>query len=94
MDFQTQTFMNYEVWLKMKQEEFSKNGYDQVTIEDLWKYCNTFLWKHIRPERYHEEVKAIMGIGLNDYFNYASLEAQVYNVSSLDEMDFGDILRS
>ncbi len=78
----------------MKQEQFSKNGYDQVTIEDLWKYCLTFLWKNFRPERYHEEVKAIMDIELNDYFNYASLEAQVYNVTSLEDMDFNDILGS
>lgn len=92
MGYQSQAFFNYEVWLRMKQEEFSRNGYNEVTIEDLWKYCNTFLWKHIRPERYHEEVKAIMAIGLNDYFNFASLEAQVYNVSSLDEMKLDDIL--
>ncbi|SFK53644.1 Post-transcriptional regulator [Marinilactibacillus piezotolerans] len=92
MGYQTQAFFNYETWLRMKQEEFLKNGYDQVTVEDLWKYCNTFLWKHARPERYHEEVKAIMEIKVNDYFNFASLEAQIYNVSSLDEMELNDIL--
>ncbi|WP_256864645.1 post-transcriptional regulator [Marinilactibacillus piezotolerans] len=92
MDYQQQSFFNYEIWLRMKQEEFSMHGYDQVTVDDLWKYCNTFLWKHSRPERYHQEVKAIMDITLNDYFNFASLEAQVYNVSSLDEMELEDLL--
>ena len=32
-----------------------------------------------------------MAIEPNDYFTYASLKAQVYNVSSLDEMDLNDL---
>lgn len=90
--FQTHDFFRYEVWLEIKKEEFSDNGYDQVTTEDLWNYCVKFLWKHHRPPRYHEEVKDIMTIEPNDYFNYASLEAQVYNVSSLEDMQLDDLL--
>jgi hypothetical protein len=33
-----------------------------------------------------------MSIEPNDYFNFASLEAQVYNVSSLEEMQLDDLL--
>lgn len=89
----SQGFFRYEVWLQIKQEEFSENGYEQVTTEDLWNYCVNFLWKNHRPERYHEEVRMIMAIELNDYFNFASLEAQVYNVSSLDDMHIEDLLK-
>lgn len=85
-------FFRYEVWLQIKQKEFAKNGYEQVTIEDLWNYCVKFLWKNHRPERYHEEVRSIMAIEPNDYFNFASLEAQVYNVSSLEDMQLDDLL--
>ncbi len=81
----------YEVWLNLIKDSFAAQGYKKVTIEDLWDYCVSFLWKRKRPERYHEEIKDIMAIEPNDYFTYASLKAQVYNVSSLDEMNLEDL---
>lgn len=89
---QSSEFDRYELWLQKKQKEFKKNGYDQVSVEDLWEYCTDFLWKHQRPERYYQEVEGIVSIQLNDYFNYASLKAQVYSISSLDEMELDDLL--
>lgn len=77
----------YEVWLNIIKDSFAKQGYQEVTTEDLWEFCVNHLWKHKRPTRYFEEVRDIMAIEPNDYFTYASLKAQVYNVSSLDEMD-------
>ena len=77
----------YEVWLNIIKDSFAKQGYNEVSTDDLWEYCQQFLWKHKRPERYFGEVRDIMAIEPNDYFTYASLKAQVYNVSSLDEMD-------
>ena len=81
----------YEVWLNIIIDSFAKQGYKEVTTEDLWEFCLGFLWKHKRPARYFEEVRDIMAIEPNDYFTYASLKAQVYSVSSLDEMDFNDL---
>lgn len=83
--------VKYEVWLNIIKDSFAKQGYNVVTTEDLWEYCQNFLWKHKRPARYFEEVRDIMAIEPNDYFTYASLKAQVYNVSSLDEMDLHDL---
>lgn len=77
----------YDVWLNMIKDSFAKQGYEEVSTGDLWEYCMDFLWKQKRPERYFEEVRDIMSIQPNDYFTYASLKAQVYNVSSLDDMD-------
>ena len=81
----------YEVWLNIIIDSFAKQGYKEVTAEDLWEFCLGVLWKHKRPARYFEEVRDIMAIEPNDYFTYASLKAQVYSVSSLDEMDFNDL---
>ena len=81
----------YEVWLNIIKDSFAKAGYKEVTTEDLWEFCLNFLWKHKRPSRYFEEVRDIMALEPNDYFTYASLKAQVYNVSSLDEMDLNDL---
>ena len=92
MDVTSKGFSLYDVWLKKKLNEFKKHGYNQVSLDDLWEYCIDFMWKHHKPERYYQEVDDIMSINFNDYFNYASLKAQVYNVSSLDEMELDDIL--
>ena len=81
----------YEVWLNIIKDSFAERGYKEVTTEDLWEFCLNFLWKHKRPSRYFEEVREIMAIEPNDYFTYASLKAQVYNISSLDEMDLNDL---
>lgn len=83
----------YDVWLNRKQTEFRRKGYNEITVEDLWDYCVNFLWKHEEPTRYYQKVNDILSITLNDYFNYASLKAQVYNVSSLDEMELDDLLK-
>ena len=84
-------YFKYEVWLNMIKDSFAGQGYKKVTTEDLWDYCTNFLWKHKRPERYHKEIKDIMSIKPNDYFTYASLKAQVYKVSSLEEMNLDDL---
>ena len=81
----------YEVWLNIIKDSFAKQGYQKITTDDLWDYCLNFLWKHKRPERYFGEVREIMAIKPNDYFTYASLKAQVYNTTSLDEMNFEDL---
>ncbi len=83
---------DYEVWLKKKLIEFRQNGYDEISLEDLWEYCTAYKWKHYRPSRYYQIVDDILTITLNDYFNYASLKAQVYNISSLDDMELDDLL--
>ena len=88
---ETREQSQYEVWLDIIKDSFAKQGYQEVTTEDLWEFCKNFLWKHQRPTRYFEEVRDIMAIEPNDYFTYASLKAQVYNVSSLDEMDLEDL---
>ncbi len=83
--------VEYEVWLNIIKDSFAEQGYAKVSTEDLWDYCVNFLWKHEKPKRYYEKVGGIMGIEPNDYFTYASLKAQVYNVSSLDEMNLTDL---
>ncbi len=88
---ETKDMLEYKVWLNLTKDSFAKQGYENVTIEDLWDYCLHFLWKRTSRQNYHEKVRDIMAIEPNDYFTYASLKAQVYNVTSLDEMDLGDL---
>ncbi len=92
MDITSKDFSQYDVWLKKKLNELKKHGYNQISLDDLWEYCINFMWKHHKREKYYQEVNDIMSINANDYFNYASLKAQVYSVSSLDEMEFDDLL--
>lgn len=88
---ENEEMFEYEVWLNIVKDSFAEQGYEKVLTEDLWDYTVNFLWKHERPNRYYEEIRDIMEIEPNDYFTYASLKAQVYNVSSLDEMNLKDL---
>lgn len=80
------------IWLQLKQKEFIKLGYDQVTASDLLEYCTNLRWKNNQPKYYFELVNNIMKITPNDYFNYASLDAQVYSVEPLSKMKIDDLL--
>lgn len=86
-------FALYEYWIRLKQKDFFRLGYDRVTKHDLWRYCTKYLWKHHRPDHYYHEVHDILSIEPNDYFTFASLEAQVYNVPSLEEMQLDDLFK-
>lgn len=88
---ETNEMLEFEEWLNIIKDSFAEQGYEKVSTEDLWDYCINFLWKHEQPTRYYEKVRGIMTIEPNDYFTYASLKAQVYNVSSLDEMNLTDL---
>ena len=85
-------FYLYGPWIYFKQSQFFDLGYTEVSSEDLWNYCLNFLWKHKRPDQYYLEVEDILSIQPNEYFNYASLKATVYDVPSLDEMKLDDLL--
>lgn len=79
-------FSQYEPWIRLKIKEFNRLGYNQITVEDLWRYLKQFCWKHEEPGHYYTGVKQVMEIKPNNYLDFASLEAQI-KVPSLDEMD-------
>lgn len=83
---------NFDVWVGKKQKDFLKEGYSEISSEDIWEYCTEFKWKRGMPQRYHQKVSDILSLTVNDYFNYASLKAQVYDVASLDDMEIDDLL--
>lgn len=82
----------YDKWLSFKSTELARLGYSTITPDDLWKYLVGYKWKRQRPERYYQEIRDIMAIQPNDYFTYASLDAQIYSATSLDEMNLEDLL--
>ncbi|WP_018659404.1 post-transcriptional regulator [Allofustis seminis] len=84
-------YSQFEEWLEYKAREFHDLGYLNVTAEDLWEYVTTFLWKRQLPTRYFEQVHDIMEIRTNDFFTFVSLDAQVYNVTTLDEMNIEEL---
>lgn len=82
-----QNFLNYEIWVQLKLREFLRLGYGNISEKDLWTYFTTYRWKKGRPEHYHQAVSDIMQATPNDYFNYETLKAQVYEVKSIDQLD-------
>ena len=63
-------------------------GYSNIETDDLILCFKSFVWKHSIPSYYYQQVADILNASVNQYFDYKSLEAQVYNVSSLEEINF------
>lgn len=84
-------YTKYKPWLSLKTQEFNQLGYHQISEEDLWNYVVNFCWKKKTPSHYYQQINDIMKITPNNYLDYAAVEAQVYKITSLDEMDFEDL---
>lgn len=83
-------YAKLEPWFELKVNEFSKQGYDNIHTEDIFRYFTNFSWKHSVPKHYYQQIQDIMKVTANHYFDFVALEAQVYKVTSLDEMNFDD----
>lgn len=79
-------------WFEYKVMEFSDQGYDNIGSEDLYQCFKNYIWKHSVPQHYYQKVFDVMKFNVNQYFDYESLEAQVYKVAALDEIDFEEFL--
>lgn len=89
---QVLSYERIEPWLSLKVKEFAKLGYPYISEEDLWNLLTRFRWKRTVPEHYYQQIKQIVTLTPNDYLDFASLEAQVYQVQSLDEMNLDGLL--
>lgn len=85
-------YERYTPWLSLKIKEFHRLGYSQINEEDLWRYLTRFSWKRKTPEHYYQQISQICKLSPNDYLDFASLEAQIYKVDSLDLMEIDDLL--
>lgn len=79
-------------WFNYKVTEFSKEGYDNIEAKELYFCFKNHVWKHSVPSYYYQRVFDIMNFTVNDFFDFKTLEAQIYQVSSLDEINFEDFL--
>ena len=77
-------------WFELKRSEFKKDGYPHIETENLYICFKNFVWKHSVPQHYYQRVFDIMKFTVNQYFDYESLEAQVYKVASLEEINFDE----
>lgn len=80
-------------WFELKTSQFAKMGYENIAVSDLRACFQNYLWKHAEPQHYYQKVFDIMKLTVNQYFDYESLEAQVYRVASLEEINFDDFLK-
>ena len=79
-------------WFEYKVTEFSKQGYENIETKELYLCFKNYIWKKSVPHYYYQKVYDIMNLTVNQYFDYKSLEAQVFKVSALEEIDFEEFL--
>lgn len=78
-------------WLLLKLIDFFHAGYETVQLEDLSRYVFQYMWKKEIPESAFERFYQINHISITDYFDFEQIEAQVYRVKTLQELDFSEL---
>lgn len=63
-------------FIMSKKEEFELLGYDKIDPNEIWNYLKVKKWKKNCEEiPLHQIVSDILHISVNDYMNYAQIEA-------------------
>lgn len=84
-------FEDLETWIRFKRLHFLSLGYTKVTMYDLFTYLKKTTWKKGIPKDYYLCVRDIMEVHPNDYFNYVALQATVYNVPDLKDINIEEL---
>lgn len=86
-------FLCLRPWFHSKSKKIKQQGYNGIKWQDIEEYFRYFAWKRQAPEKFSARVKEIKQLKANDYFDYAKLQATVYDVHPLDEMNIDDLLK-
>lgn len=85
-------FWPYRWWVRQQVKKFSALGYPNVSSKDLWGYLCDFRWKYDCPSSYKARITDIKKMTPNDYFTYESLNATIYKVPKLDDIDLDGLM--
>ncbi|GIN97968.1 post-transcriptional regulator ComN [Siminovitchia terrae] len=84
--------------LLSKAEEFVILGYEDISIEDLWRFLTEKAWKKPKAGvRVHELVSDIFLLKIGDFMNFATVEAFRSRGDSLENLrndDFQQLLKT
>ncbi|RWR15226.1 post-transcriptional regulator [Siminovitchia fortis] len=62
--------------LMSKAEEFAVLGYEDISIEDLWRFLTEKTWRKPKEGvRVHELVSDVLSLKAGDFMNFATVEA-------------------
>lgn len=81
--------------LESKLDEFRLLGYGTISENELWEFLLKKKWKKVKEDvRLYEIIQDILSIKVNDYLNYATVEAYKANEFSLNsEEDWKELLK-
>jgi hypothetical protein len=85
-------FLCLRPWFLSKSHSLKKQGYNGIEWQDIEEYYKEFAWKREAPKKFSDRIKRIQQLHANDYFDYAKLQATVYDVPPLEEMNIKDLL--
>ena len=86
-------FLCLRPWFLSKSQSIKKQGYNGIEWQDIEEYFKDFAWKRQAPKKFSARIQEIKNY-TNDYLDYAKLQATVYDVHPLDEMNIDDLLNS
>lgn len=79
-------------YFSRKAKAFVEEGYPAIGREDIERYFLQYAWKRQMPAKFREQKHAILALEVNDYFDFERLEATVFNVNPLDQIDIDSLL--
>lgn len=68
--------------------QFKKQGYANVTTNELREFVQSFLWKRHMPNTWKQQKESILSITPNLYFDYKAMMIQKQPTIPLSEIDF------
>lgn len=86
-------FLCLRPWFLSKSQSIKKQGYNGIEWQDIEEYFKDFAWKRQAPKTFRARIQEIKKLHANDYLDYAKLQATVYDVHPLDEMNIDDLLK-
>lgn len=76
--------------LRQKVSEFQAAGYDQVTADELWAYCQ-WRWSKKKVVKKHERRLVLQQVSPYDFFDYQQIQIRTHQESLQDMGDFSDL---
>ncbi len=77
--------------LKRKAAEFHKSGYPQVTTEELWVYCQEYLWPKRQALTHKTQKRLLALITPHDFFDYQQIKIRTHQNSLSELGDLSDL---
>ncbi|CAM3226631.1 post-transcriptional regulator [Vagococcus fessus] len=78
--------------VKKKYNEFTKHGYKEIKLEELWDYLENYRWQKKAAKSVWEKRRDILLVTENEFFDYQVIRARTIRPQDFDWNNIDDLL--